>query len=404
MMFHFLKPDHMKKLFFMVSTALVLLATTACNSKGEGAAEADSSDESPAMQLLNSVPFTEEGLVSMIKTPADQPISDVEYEALWLAYSKVKIDESRLELEDNPVSSAMSTIYENHERPASVTEIQEKLLTSQYPQVRGEAMGQFASLFGVTKEDVKKLTDLLADEKDPYVLQEGVSALANELSKEDAAKFVLGQKNNENKFVRRAVAYAVANSWSKGVPGVTEAARELMADKEDKVREAVLAYVGKLGDESFVPDLVKVLNDDTQADLHDECMKSLYTLWYDYPFHESTSKAAYDAAVNYLKKKPRTEDIPAWTSVGELRTRSDRNYDAWKAKATYFNEAEYIKIMADIAADPNANWLGRTSAIDVIAKLGAKADLEKVKSAINALPEDSKRDLVLRNLEEKLNK
>ena len=394
----------MKKILFMFSMAAVLMGMTACGNKSNADASAENSDESPAMKLLNSVEFSEEGLVSMIKTPADQPLSDDEYEALWLAYSKVPINQGKLELDANPIGKARSTIMKDHKRPANASAIQEKLLTNPSPQVRGMAMGQFSSLFGLSKENVAKLTSILAEEKDPFVIKEGVRALSNELKKEEAAKFVLGQVKSDNKNIRQVVAYAVGNYWSIGVPGVTDAAKTLIADKDEDVRGAMLGHVGKLEDESFIPELVKVLNDDNQYKLHDECMNSLYKLWYDFPFHKHTSKAAYDATIAYLSKKPRTENVPAWNSVGELRTQAESSFGAWKAKATYFKVDEYIKLMTDIATDANANWLGRSGAIDVIEKLGTKADLEKVQSAVKANTADKKQNLVLSALERKLKK
>jgi HEAT repeat protein len=392
----------MKKILFVFSMAAMLMGMTACGNKSNADASAENSDESPAMKLLNSVEFSEEGLVSMIKTPADQPLSDDEYEALWLAYSKVPINQGKLELETNPISKARSTIMKDHKRPANASAIQEKLLTNPSPQVRGMAMGQFSSLFGLSKENVAKLTSILAEEKDPFVIKEGVKALSNELKKEEAAKFVLGQVKSDNKNIRKVVAYAVGNSWSIGVPGVTDAAKTLIADKDEDVRGAMLNNVGDLEDESFIPELVKVLNDDKQYKLHDKCMNSLYKLWYDFPFHKHTSKAAYDATIAYLSKKPRTENVPAWNSIGELRTQAESSFDAWKAKATYFKVDEYIKLMTDIATDANANWLGRSAAIDVIEKLGTKADLEKVQSAIKANTADDKQKLVLSAIEKKL--
>lgn len=66
----------MKKFIFMLSMTAVFMTMTACGNKSntnaaEGTAETTevANDDSPAMKLLNSVPFTEEGLKSMITTP-----------------------------------------------------------------------------------------------------------------------------------------------------------------------------------------------------------------------------------------------------------------------------------------------------------------------------------------------
>ena len=139
----------------------------------------------------------------------------------------------------------------------------------------------------------------------------------------------------------------------------------------------------------------KVLNDPSQAKLHGDAMRSLYTMWYGYPKHENTSKAAYTVALNYLKKTPRTNEIPAWTSIGALETQNAKEINGWKARATYYKDAEWVKVMMDIATDANANWIGRTSAVKVIAKIGSKSDLEKVKSAVAGNSSDKSQKQVL---------
>lgn len=226
--------------------------------------------------------------------------------------------------------------------------------------------------------------------------------MANQLKYDDVKKFVLGQIGNDNKEVRKAIALSVGNTWSQGIDGVNDAAKKLLADGDDDVRKTMLGYVGKLGDESFIPELVKVLNDPAQGKLHGEAMRSLYTLWYDYPQHKNTSKAAYEATVNYLKATPRTKDLPAWQTIGELQNRNAKDYDAWKAKATYYNNAEFVKLMMDIAADPNANWLGRGPAVKVISKIGTKADLEKLKGVVSANSKDKDQKNVLQAIEREL--
>lgn len=399
----------MKKIFFMLSMTAVFMTMTACGNKSnantaEGTAETTevANDDSPAMKLLNSVPFTEEGLKSMITTPEKQPLTDEEFEALLLAYSKVNINEKTQELESNFVGRVRSEVSRGRKRTDSQAAIVDKLLSYPSPQVRGIAVQQYGGLFGMTAETASKLVKALENEKTPFVLKEGIRTLANELKHDDVKNFVLGQIDNEDKFVRKSVAISVGNYWSRGFDGVKEAALKLMGDKDEEVRKTILSDVGQLADDSFVPELVKVLNDPAQSKLHGDVMKSLYTMWYDYPQHKNTSKAAYEATVNYLKTKPRTKNIPAWQSVGGIQNRNDKEYAAWKAKATYYNNAEYLKLMMDIAADPDANWLGRTPAIKVISKIGTKADLEKLKATISGNSNDKDGKRVLDAIEKEL--
>ena len=346
------------------------------------------------MQLLNSVDFTEEGLKSMIKTPEKEPLTADEFEALYLAYSKVDLKDN-LELGQNFVGNVKNAVLSNHKRPANASEIFQKLLSNASPQVRGVAVQQFKTIFGVNDGDISKLVQILNNEKTPYVIKEGIKTLSNEMKKPEVAKFILSHISSDNKYIRKAVALSVGNYWSKGVDGMADAAKKLMADSDEDVQKTILSHVGELTDESLVPELEKVLNDPAQAKLHGDAMRSLYTMWYGYPKHENTSKAAYTVALNYLKKTPRTNDIPAWTSIGALETQNAKEINGWKARATYYKDAEWVKVMMDIATDANANWIGRSSAVKVIAKIGSKSDLEKVKSAVAGNSNDKSQKQVL---------
>ena len=271
----------MKKVLFSIAILAVAATMTACGNKSaqnaESAGEAtEVNADSPAMRLLNSVPFTEEGLISMVKTPEKGTLTADEYEAMYLAYSKVPIDEKTCELEKNFVGKARNTAFKNRKYPENYVEILKKLMSHPSPQVRGQAIGAATGkLFGAKNSEIANDLSVLQNEKDPYVLKCGVEALSNELKDPEVAKFVFAQVSNESPFVRRKVAIAVGNSWSKGVDGVKEAALKLMADNDENTRKLILGGVGKLADDSFVPELVKVLDDPAQEKFHSEAVRGL---------------------------------------------------------------------------------------------------------------------------------
>lgn len=407
----------MKKSFLTFAIFIALVCVMAsCGGKGANTANANTNtnaagteavavtyeDDGRAMDLLNSVPFTEEGLISMVTTPELEMMSEPEYEALFLAYSKVPINQETLELEKNFVSSAKAKAMRGHKIPATAGAIRDNLIHSEFPQVRGIAMMQYMSIMGVSDNDVAKLLGVLNNEKDLFVIKEGIKALSNEMKKPEVSQFILSKVNHENKNIRRAVALAVGNTWSIGVDGIKEAALTLMNDNDKDVRSSILSNVGELADDSFVPELEKVLNDPGQHKLHGYCLKSLYTMWYNYPKHQNTSKAAYEATLNYLKKTPRSKDIPAWAAIGELQHRNAKEYDGWLSRATYYKTGDFLKVMMDLAADPNANWLGRSQAVKVISKIGSKGDLEKLKAKIQANSGDSSQKLVVDAIDKEL--
>ena len=374
----------MMKVLLSIAIMAIAATMTACGNKQAQNTESTSAD-SPAMRLLNSVPFTEEGLISMVTTPEKGTLTPEEYEAMYLAYSKVAIDEKTMELEKNFVAKARNTAFKNRKNPENFKDILKQLMSNASPQVRGQAItASTGKLFGAKDSEVSNDLSTLMNEKDPYVIKCGVEALSNELKHPEVAKFVLAQLENESPFVRRKVAIAVGNSWSKGVDGVKEAALKLMADKDDNTRKLILSGVGKLGDESFVPELVKVLDDPAQEKFHGDAIRGLSTMWLDYPFHKNTCKAAYDATMNYYKKTPRTNKVPSWAGIAAFSTVAEKEIGAWKAKATYFKPAEFAKVLTDVVNDPEVNWLATAPAAKAIKALCSKADLENLKKTIEA--------------------
>ena len=383
----------MKKVLLSFAVLAVAATMTACGNKpaqnAESASETseatETNDDSPAMRLLNSVPFTEEGLVSMVTTPEKGTLTPEEFEAMYLAYSKVAIDEKTMELEKNFVAKARNTAFKNRKNPDNYKDILKQLMSNASPQVRGQAItASTGKLFGAKDSEVSNDLSTLMNEKDPYVIKCGVEALSNELKHPEVAKFVLAQVDNESPFVRRKVALAVGNSWSKGVDGVKEAALKLMADQDENTRKLILSGVGKLGDESFIPELVKVLDDPAQEKVHGDAIRGLSTMWLDYPFHKNTSKAAYEATMNYYKKTPRTNNVPSWSGIAAFSTVAEKEIGAWKAKATYFKPAEFAKVLTDVVNDPAVNWLATAPAAKAIKALCSKADLENLKKTVEA--------------------
>lgn len=400
----------MKKVLLSFAIIAATAELISCGNKpaqnADSAGEAvENSDESPAMRLLNSVPFTEEGLISMVQTPEGGTLTDVEYEAMYLAFSKVPINEKMMILEKNFVDKARNTAFKGRKRPENSVEILNNLMSNPSPQVRGEVIRiNTGKLFGAKSSEVAKDLSILQNEKHPFVIKCGVEALNNEMKNPDVAKFIIANAGNENPCVRREVAKAMGNSWSKGVEGMREAILKLMADEDENTRKLMLAGVGKLADESYVPELVKVLDDPAQEKFHSDAVRGLSTMWLDYPFHKNTSKAAYDATMNYFKKKPRTNKVPSWAAIASFNTVAEKEIGAWKAKATYFKPAEFAKLMTEVVNDPEVNFLACAPAARAIRVLCSKADLENLKKTVEANNNLKSKDMMIKAIDSELNK
>lgn len=328
-------------------------------------------------------------LLSRIKDKSN--VTKDEYVWLISTYSNVKINDDYT-LENNITDEAIKAI-DSKAKPSLDTYLLD-LLKSESPQVRGYGISLITSITGVSNKNLELAKDLIKKEADPYVLYKATQALSNEAKDKEVASFLIKMAGSDNAKIRTAAASALANSWSKGVDGVVETVIKLMNDSDPNVRKAACKGAGKLEDESVIEPLVKILNNPDDADIHSSCIDGLVTLWYDYPFFEKTSEKAYNATMDYLKKTPRTEKVPNWMAVGSFKTASIQNsYTEWKQKATYFNTDDVYNVMVDIIKDPNANWLGRTAAIDVIKAHCSQDQFNSLKDIIAGLT-DSKSNLI----------
>lgn len=381
----------MNKLFSYLVAVAIALGVIVC---GAGGLTSTASAQNK--------PPTKEELLALIKTPEGQELTLDEYKAVFLNYAKIEIDNKRVELKPNSIES----VLRKYKKP-DAKDFHVELLSSDSPQLRTRATAEIGTAFFSTPNEYsKKLLEALKKEKEPIVLRQGVATVSNIINQDsDAAKFVLDQANNENPAVRAQAAMALLNKRNIKVDGVKEAALKLINDPDENVRGEALRNAGDLYDESFIDEFEKVLNDPKLYFLHGDAMKGLYKLWYDRPRHEHTSQKAYEVSVKYLTKKPRTKNVPYWTSIGELQYRgySDRDYQAWKEKATYYSDSAWIEIMSDIAADSNADWMARKPAVEVMTEKGTKEDLEQLKAKVEALPAtDSGKERVLETIEKSL--
>ena len=54
---------------------------------------------------------------------------------------------------------------------------------------------QYMSIMGVSDNDVAKLLGVLNNEKDLFVIKEGIKALSNEMKKPEVSQFILSKVN-----------------------------------------------------------------------------------------------------------------------------------------------------------------------------------------------------------------
>ena len=379
----------MKKIVSIALIAILLIGglfiLTGCGDKKEEETVA------PKQEVTDYSKMTADDLLAIFAKDPNNIITE-NYIALISTYANVKIQDD-LTLEENITDEAIKKI--SSKAKPSLDSYLGTLLESNAPQVRGYGISLITSLTGVSSKNLELAKKLIKDETNEYVLYCATKALSNEAkSSKEVADFLIKMASHENAKIRNAAASALGNSWSKGVEGATDTIIKLMNDTDKDVRKTACKYSGKLADEAVIEPLVTILNNNDDADIHGSCIEGLVYLWYDYPFFANTSEKAYNATMDYLRKTPRTDKIPAWTAVGSFKTVPGtdsglKSFNEWKEKATYFKTDDIYNVMVDIIKDGNASYLARTSAMDVIKAHCGDEKFSELKAIVDGLTDSS---------------
>lgn len=370
----------MKKILAFILAVGMVFSLAACGGENTGK-ETETKQETKKIDYAN---MTEDDLIKeFIKD--EQNITLDEFIDLASTYSYATIN-NKLELDENITDKAIKKLKENKAKLPAAKEFVEPLLKSDAPQVRGYAFSNIATFFGASDSHKASAKEILKTEKEPYVIKCAVKALGNEGGKDaEIGKFLLDATKNENAVVRRQAAVALGSTWNKTLNGAVDAEIELMKDSDKEVRKAAYEYAGLLGDDRVVAPISEMLKNEADADLHSSGVRGLVWLWYDYPSHENTSEAAYRATIDYLKTTPGSDKVPAWAAVTSFINKSEKNYAAWKEKATYFNTDELYEVMLGIAKNENLSRLARGYACKPVAAHCSKEQFEAFGTVVNAL-------------------
>ena len=370
----------MKKILAFILAVGMVLSLVACGGENTGK-ETETKQETKKIDYAN---MTEDDLIKeFIKD--EQNITLDEFIDLASTYSYATIN-NKLELDENITDKAIKKLKENKAKLPAAKEFVEPLLKSDAPQVRGYAFSNIATFFGASDSHKASAKEILKTEKEPYVIKCAVRALGNEGGKDaEIGKFLLDAAKNENAVVRRQAAVALGSTWNKTLNGAVDAEIELMKDPDKEVRKAAYEYSGLLGDDRVVAPISEMLKNEADADLHSSGVRGLVWLWYDYPSHENTSEAAYRATIDYFKTTPGSDKVPAWAAVTSFTNKSEKNYDAWKEKATYFNTDELYEVMLGLVKNENLGRMTRGYACKPVAVHCTKEQFEAFGEVVNAL-------------------
>ena len=371
----------MKKKWTAIVLAIgMVFSITACGGKG-GAGTGDA----PKLDYAN---MTEDDLIKeFIKDETN--VTTEEYLNLLSTYSYVDITEDLNLNMDNITRKAVQKLKDNDAKLPKFGEYVEPLLKSDSPQLRGYAFSNMRSILGTDKEYLKMAKEVIKTEKEPFVIKNAIIALQNDGAKdEEIREFIYKQAENENPAVRAAVAGALGNSHYENIDGALEIVLKLMNDPENKVRDSAYRYAGSLRNDQVVEPIAEMLKNEDDVSLHSSGIEGLIRLWYDYPLHRNTSEKAYRATMDYLNTSSDNGRIPVWHAVQSFHQKSEKNYDQWREKATYFDPNEVYEIMVKIVKNDNLDELTRKYTSMPVAAHCTKEQFEEFGKIIDGLKDD----------------
>ena len=369
----------MKKLLALILAIGMIFSLAACGGDKTGT-DGEVKQESNELDYTN---ISEDDLINkFIKDQANITVD--EFVNLVSTYSYATINDD-LNLDENITDKAIRKLRDNKATFPKAEEYVETLLKSDSPQVRGYAFSQLSSFLSTSDSNLAMAKEALKTEKEPYVIKCAVVALENRAVEDpEIGKFLLDAAKNENASLRKTTIKYLCNRRDEKLEGAVDTIIELMNDPDAEVRKVAYEYSGELCDERVIAPITEMLKNEADVDFHYSGIKGLVKMWYDYPFYENTSEAAYRATMDYLKT-PVGEDIPSREAVMSFNSKSDDKYEAWKQKAVYFNPDEIYEVMAGIIKNENLNWMTRSGACTTIAAHCTKEQFDALGKIVNGL-------------------
>lgn len=378
-----MKSNAPRSAWTLALVASFALAPVACNkSEGDGAAAASAAPSASAAP--------------------DAPLTLEQYEKLVLALSSCKAVESESSYFGSVDPKCPAYVAFNAARSkkgamkliaGKTGPLGRKLLDNPAPAVRVQAASMVESILGTSTENSKAVAALAKKEKDIAVLKALLHAVWNNGAKNpDIAAMLLSLAAHDNAHVRATAAVGISSPWNKRMAGGVEKLIQLIEkDPDAKVKEAACEYAGQLDDDRLIPVYAKNTAPNADPALAAGCFTGLLKMWASFPLFANANEKAYKLTLELLAHKPRTDKLPPWTAMSTFESvgkAHGSSFDKWKAQAKWYDPKAVKGAMFDLAADKNANWLGRAGAVRAAVALGAtKAELATLKKK---LPADDK--------------
>ena len=398
----------MKKYLTIILAVLMCVSLVACGGEkaptnGDndiettpGAVETPNVDETPKKSFddlkAEFAAKTADDLINESFADKANPTED-EFAKLYENYAFVDYNDS-YEFGDNTVKEAIKLLKDSGVKVTNAYSpvVIEALIASEYPNARMFIYREQASNnIDAGASIYHPLLDKALTETDPAVVYGVLKGLPQSYGDNEAFwTYALSFASSDDANVRKAVAMAYSRIAIENKDAAVEAAIVLMADENTEVKQNALRYAGCVGDDRVIESYRAILMNEESKSFHGNAFLGLTELWYGYPSHKNTSEAGYRLAMDYLKQETTNPDIPTWSGMTSFKLKgAQKNYDEWRAVATYFDEREVVSIMLGLVADAEATKNVKSSAIDMIAAWGTLEDAQAAKATVEALSDDN---------------
>jgi hypothetical protein len=290
-----------------------------------------------------------------------------------------------------------------------------KHIRNESPAVRLEAARILHSFSGANEQTQQLILEAASTEQEAVVLAAEINVIGSRVKlNPEVKKLFVKMADHSAPVVRKEAMGWFLTSYSKGESDTYGKVLEHIEKDEDLgVRSFLCSRLFGSSDERAFQVFEKLLfSPKTSKDLYAGCLSGLINSWTGVVKPTYPAKAGYELTLKVLKKRPRSEDRPAWSAIGLLRyakvsyPESDTYSRSWYEKVkAWYNPKPLLKHLEDIVLDNKANWMARTASLDAMKEIGApKSTFVAMLSTIEKGKKDAKTKHVQQRLQTILEK
>ncbi len=290
-----------------------------------------------------------------------------------------------------------------------------KFIGHESPTVRYQAASLMSSLFGSGQGTQKVILEAAEKEKNPVVLAKLLNVVGSSHGRNAEVKtLLLKMADHDAEGVRQEAMSWFLTSFGKDVDGTFEKVLEKMdKDPSLEVRKYLCSRLYGSGDPRALPVFKKYLTGtDTPKELTEGCFAGVINAWTGFPKPKEPSREAYEITLAFLKRTPRSDVIPPWQNMSNMRAAHSEFEDKdsfgkeWHDKVKgWYKKPALLAALEQVVHDSNANWMARTGALSTMNDLKVgKAKLDSIAARYASAKAGDGGDFHVKNSAERLAK